>query len=117
MCTDITNTETCVSTLEFGLIDFMLETPYGYSGALGLGLVQSDYLSSGGNYSSFVERWAQEQSMLPQVIIDSNFAGDDSYVWFGTDPIANTRNLLGSATSSLTDRWSLEVDTVSVDGR
>lgn len=53
----------------------MLVPPYDYSASLGLGLVESDYLSSGGNYSSFVERWAQEQGMSPEVVIDTNFAG------------------------------------------
>jgi hypothetical protein len=88
ICTDKDDATTCVAGLEFCLIDFELEAPYEYAGALGLGMVGSDY-SAGANVSSYVEMWAEEQNQKAQVIIDSNFMGEDSFVYFGTDPLAD----------------------------
>ena len=55
--------------------------------------------------------------MSPVVVIDTNFAGEDSYIWFGHDPVTDRGNPLGYVTSSLADKWSLEVDSVTINGK
>lgn len=59
VCLELTNSSTCATDLEFGLLTFEVEPPYDYAGALGLGLPESDYKTAA-NGSSFVEVWAVE---------------------------------------------------------
>jgi len=109
------NTTSCATALEFCLLTFEFTAPYDYTGALGLGLPASDY-SDGANSSSFVEMWASEQNLLPAIVIDSNWADEESFIYFGEDPLVELRNLIGADTSALPNKWALNILEVDLDG-
>jgi len=50
------------------------------------------------------------------VIIDLNFASEDSYVYFGADPLASSRITIGESLSAMTDEWALTVDSLVLNG-
>lgn len=54
--------------------------------------------------------------MVPEIIIDSNFADDESYIYFGADPLVDSRNYIGEAVSSMDGAWALFVDEVKLNG-
>jgi hypothetical protein len=50
------------------------------------------------------------------VVIDSNFEGADSFIYFGEDPLKDNRKILGTATSARPDQWTMTVNSVILDG-
>jgi len=54
--------------------------------------------------------------LTPEVIIDSNFADSDSYIYFGADPLVDLRNYIGESVSHVEGSWALFVDEIKLNG-
>lgn len=62
-----------------------------------------------------MQKWATDNELTAAVVIDSNFADEDSFIYFGRDPLIELRNVIGGDVSVLPNQWALNLAAVTID--